>query len=172
MDRLDTNDLYRCDLCRGSVDAATIDRARHSWQPLIICERCVRGTDDGVTLTGFDADNPLGPRAADLGASLLERLKPLEELPVVGEVRGVGMMLGVELVADKEKATPFRVEGEPIANAIRREHGVIVRQSENDVGHTLVLSPPLVLSSEEAGQIADSLMASLSALAPTAGAAA
>ena len=33
---------YRCDLCHRSVDTETRERARHAWQPLIICERCVR----------------------------------------------------------------------------------------------------------------------------------
>ncbi len=34
------SELYRCDLCRGVVDADTRERARHAWQPMIICERC------------------------------------------------------------------------------------------------------------------------------------
>ena len=45
MDRLAADNLYRCDLCHRSVDAATRDRARHSWQPLIICERCVEDAE-------------------------------------------------------------------------------------------------------------------------------
>jgi hypothetical protein len=45
MTRTTSPDLYRCDLCHRSVDADTRDRARHSWQPLIICELCVREAD-------------------------------------------------------------------------------------------------------------------------------
>ena len=45
MNRATTNELYRCDLCHRSVDADTRDRARRAWQPLIICERCIRDAD-------------------------------------------------------------------------------------------------------------------------------
>ena len=45
MNRLSSADLYRCDLCHRSVDPETRDRARQAWQPLIICERCVREAD-------------------------------------------------------------------------------------------------------------------------------
>lgn len=33
---------YRCDICRRSVDVDTDSRARRGWQPLVVCERCVR----------------------------------------------------------------------------------------------------------------------------------
>lgn len=33
---------YCCDLCRRPVDIETDSRARRSWQPLVVCERCVR----------------------------------------------------------------------------------------------------------------------------------
>jgi len=46
-------------------------------------------------------------RAREIGDLLLRELSSLEQLPVVGEVRGVGMMLGIELVADKQSRTPI-----------------------------------------------------------------
>jgi hypothetical protein len=33
---------YRCDLCRRPVDLETDSRARRGWQPLVVCDRCVR----------------------------------------------------------------------------------------------------------------------------------
>jgi len=33
---------YRCDLCRRPVDSETDSRAHRGWQPLVICDRCVR----------------------------------------------------------------------------------------------------------------------------------
>ncbi len=92
--------------------------------------------------------------AKDTGAFLLRELGKLAELPIVGEVRGVGMMLAVELVADRASRRPLPVGAEPLPNVIRREHGVIVRDCVNDRGHSLVLSPPLVLTKDEARQIA------------------
>jgi hypothetical protein len=48
MDRVLTAELYRCDLCRHPVDAELRARARRGWQPLIICDRCVRGAADST----------------------------------------------------------------------------------------------------------------------------
>jgi hypothetical protein len=45
MSRAAEYEIYRCDLCHQSVDAEMRDRARRVWQPLIICERCVRGPE-------------------------------------------------------------------------------------------------------------------------------
>jgi hypothetical protein len=36
---------YRCGLCHEPADADTTNRARTAWQPLIICERCLREAD-------------------------------------------------------------------------------------------------------------------------------
>lgn len=92
-------------------------------------------------------------RAREVGSHLLGALQArLGELPVVGEVRGVGMMLAVELVADRDTREPLPMDGAP-QDVIRRETGVIVRAS----GSTLVLSPPLVMSIDEADRVADSL---------------
>jgi DNA-directed RNA polymerase subunit RPC12/RpoP len=33
---------YRCDICRRPVDHEIDDRAHRGWQPLVVCERCVR----------------------------------------------------------------------------------------------------------------------------------
>jgi PLP-dependent transaminase len=87
-------------------------------------------------------------RAREVGAYLLDQLSALEELPVVGEVRGVGMMLGIELVADKQARTPISMHAAP-HDVIRRETGVLVR----DCAHTLVLSPPLVMTKAEADEV-------------------
>ena len=42
MDRITSSELYRCDLCHRPVDAELRARARRAWQPLIICDRCIR----------------------------------------------------------------------------------------------------------------------------------
>jgi putrescine aminotransferase len=63
------------------------------------------------------------------------------------------MMLAVELVTDKASRRKLPVAADPLPNVIRREHGVIVRDCVNEIGHSLVLSPPLVLSKDEARAI-------------------
>ncbi len=102
-------------------------------------------------------------RARDVGRYLLGALDTaLGGLDIVGEVRGVGMMLAVELVADRETREPLPMEGAP-QDVIRREAGVIVRAS----GSTLVLSPPLVMTEQEADEVAAALRSVLNRTEPT-----
>jgi putrescine aminotransferase len=86
-------------------------------------------------------------RAEETGSYLLERLQPLQRLRCVAEVRGVGLMLGIELEAGDASAI----------QAGCRRRGVIVRAT----GQKIVLSPPLVIGQQHADRIADSLTAEL-----------
>lgn len=93
------------------------------------------------------------PRATEIGTYLREKIATeLKNVPVVGEVRGVGMMLGIELVADTATRIPLPNPG-AVADAVRREQGVIVRDSAQG----LVLSPALTLGHNEADRIAAAL---------------
>jgi hypothetical protein len=85
-------------------------------------------------------------KAKKMGQYLHEGLRTLLDLPIVGEVRFVGMMHAVELVTDKESRTPLPMLQPMLPDVIRREEGVIVR----DCAHNLVLSPPLIMTEEEA----------------------
>ncbi|TDB89255.1 aspartate aminotransferase family protein [Actinomadura sp. KC216] len=80
-------------------------------------------------------------RAETLGRKLLDALKPLERLDHVLEVRGAGMMLGVELDPSADAAG---------VQAGARADGVIVRAS----GDTIVLSPPLVIDEPQLDTLA------------------
>ncbi len=91
-------------------------------------------------------------RAQETGAYILERLQGLLDLPVVGEVRGVGMMHAVELVGDRESRNPLAMDSAP-QDVIMRETGVIVR----DCQHNLVISPPLIMSRAEADEVVDAM---------------
>ncbi len=81
------------------------------------------------------------------GGFLWERLQGLEALPHVGDIRGRGLMVGVELVAEKESRRPYspgaRVGHRVITAA--RKRGVILRP----LGDVIVLMPPLCLGEEE-----------------------
>ena len=85
-------------------------------------------------------------------ASLLERLRGL---PCVGDVRQRGMMVGVELVADRLTRTPFnprRRVGAAVCTALRRR-GIILRP----LGDVIVLMPPLAMGEEHLTRIVDAL---------------
>ncbi len=103
----------------------------------------------------------LPDNAAKVGARLIEQLQPLSErFDVVGEVRGKGLMLALDLVADKRTRQPIDPsEGQAarIAEEARKE-GVLVRP----VGSKIILSPPLTLTTDEAGMIVQALEVALS----------
>ena len=89
-------------------------------------------------------------------------LAPAADLPAVGDVRGRGLIFGIELVADKVTREPIALAGESVENVVRREHGVIVRE----VGPVVALSPPLVMSEEQARRTAGAVRDVLSRLHP------
>jgi 4-aminobutyrate--pyruvate transaminase len=84
------------------------------------------------------------------------RLRALGDHPLVGEARGLGLIGGVELVADKSSRRAFEpLQGVgPRAVRFAEEEGVIVRPLPGD---TLSLCPPLVISTEEIDDLFDRL---------------
>ena len=76
-----------------------------------------------------------------------ERIRKLADHPMVGEVRGVGMLAGVELV--KDKANRARWDDDSTAGYLTRDacirNGVVSRA----IGDTMVLAPPLVTEPED-----------------------
>ncbi|MEB8341113.1 aminotransferase family protein [Streptomyces endophyticus] len=107
-----------------------------------------------ANLDVIDKEGLLG-RAKTIGATLHSELQSqLGDLAIVGEIRSVGMMLAVELVADRTTRTPLPLHADRMPHdVIRRETGVIVRDS----AHSLVLSPPLIMTEGETKEVASAL---------------
>ena len=79
--------------------------------------------------------------------TLWEEVKKLEKLDFVGDIRGIGLMLGIELMKDKVKKIPFQVDervGRKITLKVRKE-GLAIRP----LGDVLVFMPPLSISKKE-----------------------
>ena len=95
----------------------------------------------------------LPENARTVGNHLLERLRKLARHEVVGDVRGVGLLARVELVADRKTRRQFDQPGALGSKVQRRaqELGVIFR----NVGDILTFSPPLILTVDQADFIAD-----------------
>ena len=83
-------------------------------------------------------------RSKELGAYLLQSLRQLEGLPIVGEVRGLGLLCGVEIVANRESKQADAALAGKIVKACQ-DRGLRTR----NVGNTLALSPPLTISKRE-----------------------
>ena len=89
-----------------------------------------------------------------------ERLNALADLPVVSEVRAIGLMAGVECELDPDNPDEYRdmeFAGEIDKHCI--EHGLLVRPLYN----MCVMSPPLTITREQIDFLADTLEAGLRA---------
>lgn len=75
-------------------------------------------------------------------------LRSLADHPLVGDVRGRGMLAAVELVTDKERKTPLPAEADPARRIFDRawQNGLVIRAFANGV---LGYAPPLCCSDEE-----------------------
>ena len=84
------------------------------------------------------------------------RLKALGDHPLVGEARGLGLVGGVELVADKRSKRPFDPKQGVgfYCSRFAEEEGLIVRFLPGDC---LSICPPLIISAEEIEQLFDRL---------------
>ncbi len=89
----------------------------------------------------------------DIGPYLQRRWRELGEHPLVGEVRGVGLIGALELVAHKATMTFFRNRG--TVGTLCRDHcfanGLIMRA----VRDTMIMAPPLVLTREQADELVE-----------------
>ncbi|GAB4503374.1 MAG: aspartate aminotransferase family protein [Anaerolineales bacterium] len=99
-------------------------------------------------------------RARELGKRLLEGLKTLAEFPFVGEVRGLGLICGVEIVSDKESKTADPAMAMKIYKAAL-ERGLRSRP----LGNTLAFSPPISISEDEVDEIVKRLGAAMDGVA-------
>ncbi|MBN8893181.1 MAG: hypothetical protein BGP12_17915 [Rhodospirillales bacterium 70-18] len=101
----------------------------------------------------------LADRAAELGAYLMDGLKTLYSRKHVGDVRGKGLLIGVELVLDRASKEP--VPAGLIGGVVEfcRDNGVIVGRSGGGVrySNTITLCPPLVITRGECDRLVEVL---------------
>jgi len=112
--------------------------------------------------------NDLVNRAHQLGAVLGSTLKRiLDENPFVAEVRGLGLLWGVEIVKDKKTLDPFprKIKAADRIWENLFQHGIILYKSTGLAGRdgdALVIAPPFVVNDEDLGLIAHSLEKAIS----------
>jgi 4-aminobutyrate aminotransferase-like enzyme len=112
-----------------------------------------------AVLDTIDRDQ-LVPHAAKVGKLLLDGIAGLAaKHKAIGDVRGAGLFVGVELVADRATRAPARVLTSQVVN-LMRDKGVLLSACAQ--GHNVLkIRPPLVLSAEQAGMVIEALDASL-----------
>ena len=107
----------------------------------------------------YDAGVPL-PYIRDIlghvrrvGPLLQQALRGFSDHPLVGEVRGVGLMGALELVRDSETREPFdpaHAVGQQVVR-LARQHGLILRT----LGDSVAFSPPLIIDEAEIAELFD-----------------
>jgi 4-aminobutyrate aminotransferase-like enzyme len=96
-------------------------------------------------------EEDLCARSAHLGEILMQRMKQLEaSSPIVGEARGVGCLLGLELVKDKTTKEPFELAGQLVYQKAFRKGLAWI-----PAGHILRMSPPMIMEDDVAMKAMD-----------------
>jgi diaminobutyrate-2-oxoglutarate transaminase len=129
----------------------------------------------GTATLAHVRENGLAERAETLGARMLAQLRPLTtEFTCVGDVRGRGLMIGIELVTPEAPApSPPHVTGPrppapSLATAVQREclrRGLIIELGGRNTG-VVGLLPPLTITDEQMNAVLDRLTDSIASVAP------
>ena len=89
----------------------------------------------------------INARARRLGRRMMEGLQRFADHPLVGEVKGVGMIAGIELVQDKRTRAAYEPAGRAgkVVDQFGRDNGLVLRV----IGDRIAFAPPLVISEAE-----------------------
>jgi 4-aminobutyrate aminotransferase-like enzyme/Ser/Thr protein kinase RdoA (MazF antagonist) len=117
----------------------------------------------GLAVLDVVQEERLQEHAHAVGASLLRRLHAaIGGHPLVGDIRGSGLFLGVELVKDRGTQEPAAEEASAVANGMR-DRGVLLG-TDGPFHNVLKIRPPMPFTDEDAAHLTDALAGVLSAM--------
>jgi adenosylmethionine-8-amino-7-oxononanoate aminotransferase len=121
------------------------------------------GAAVGKFVIEYMRKNQVVSNAKENGEYLLTQLKKLERHDIVGNVRGVGMLLGIEFVMDKATKEPF----DPAIKLSKRigeksvEKGVVLYPGKGSVdgykGDHIMICPPLIINKMQCDELVEAL---------------
>jgi len=130
-------------------------------------------TAAGNAVLDYIESHNLFERVPSAAVALRKELSEMESHPNVGEIRGLGLLLGIEFVKNKSAREPFPRESN-IAERIRQaalDQNVLTYPTQGCVdginGDHILLAPPFIISREESAQIARALHSALQTVFPT-----
>ncbi|HET7579105.1 MAG TPA: aspartate aminotransferase family protein [Bacillales bacterium] len=119
-----------------------------------------QSTATGLAAVNYLKKHHLPENAAYQGEMLRKGLEELEKkYPMIGNVRGKGLLRGVEFVADKETKQPFDLRSEVTNRVIKKgyEKGLILYNAAGGLngtgGDAILLTPPLIISTTEVQEL-------------------
>jgi adenosylmethionine-8-amino-7-oxononanoate aminotransferase len=129
-------------------------------------------TAAGNAVFDYIESNNLFARVAPAAEVLRTALAPLQSHRHVGEIRGLGLLLGIEFVRDKSTRAPFD-PSQAIAEKIRAatmDEGVLTYPTQGCVdgtsGDHILLAPPFIIAPEESALVAGALTTALAKVLP------
>ena len=106
----------------------------------------------GLAVLDVIEEEGLQANALEVGGYLLEGLRALApDHPIIGDVRGMGLYVGVELVLDRDSLEPGGHQASYVANRMR-DHGVLI-STDGPLHNVLKIKPPLVFTRENADDL-------------------
>jgi 4-aminobutyrate aminotransferase-like enzyme len=110
----------------------------------------------GLAVLDVLEDERMQAHAQQVGAHLLAQLRSLlDRSPLVGDVRGSGLFIGVELVRDRDTLEPATSEASDVVNRLRDE-GILIG-TDGPHHNVLKIRPPMPFSTEDADVLARAL---------------
>jgi adenosylmethionine-8-amino-7-oxononanoate aminotransferase len=110
----------------------------------------------GIAVIDEIVEENLSAKAQRLGAYLRDKLNCLKKYGVVREIRGKGILLGIELVKDTKSMQPFPQLGNELKKTAL-EHGIILRIDPS----WFAVAPPLIAEESDLDEMCDLIDASL-----------
>jgi adenosylmethionine-8-amino-7-oxononanoate aminotransferase len=119
----------------------------------------VMGAAVGLAVLRYLQAHDLIVVSAHMGDYLLQKLESLRSLPSVGDVRGLGLMAGVELVAHKDSRRPFprsqriaeRVQAAAMARGVIIYSGTALADGAD--GDAVLLGPPFIVTETQIDEV-------------------
>jgi adenosylmethionine-8-amino-7-oxononanoate aminotransferase len=130
-------------------------------------------TATGNAVLDYLEAHKLFERVASISTTLSAELEPLRSHPNVGDIRGMGLLIGVEFVKDKTSREPF-APSQNIAERIHDaalEENVLTYPTQGCVdglrGDHILLAPPFILKAEESAIIARAIKSAVGKVFPS-----
>ncbi len=115
-----------------------------------------------LAVQNYIQTHDLVSNCAQMGDLMLEKLMPLQDLPIVGGIRGKGLLTGIEFVADKSTRAPFDLSKGVTARIVdlALEKGVLLMPGAPGLidgveGDHIAISPPFTITESEVQHVVD-----------------
>ena len=126
---------------------------------------CTAATAAALAVLDVLEDEKLQLNATMVGKYCMERLEGLKKThgQVIGDVRGIGLMIGVEIVVDCASKNPAPVTAAWIKGRCKEKHRVLL-SCEGPYANVLKIKPPMVFSRDDVDRMVSAIEESLDAL--------